>query len=525
MGLVITSLFWYTAQTDAEKLNQTQFDTRTQEIQSIIQTRMLAYEQILRGGVSLMATLNTVSRTQWAAYVAQLNVETNFPGIHGIGYAEQVPFAAKAAFLQRMRTQGLPDYAIWPAGNRDIYNPVTYLEPRTPRNLKAQGFDMLSEPTRQAALVQARDTGQPAITARLTLTAETETKPNTPANFGFIVYLPIYQSGLPTDTVDQRRAALRGFVNSPFRVNDLMRSLLRGMTDGINLRIYDGASASPEALMYDEEETNHSASAARLDSPEHAKVKTITMALYNHTWTLELTTLPSFSPQRGVSPLLILLPGVAISLLLSLLTLLLSVRFRMIQHSQQHYFRLSNFDTLTKLPNRAMFNDRLERNRLQAQRGGFKLAVLFVDIDHFKAVNDNLGHDVGDALLQEVAARMEACVRKVDTVARLGGDEFTVILCDLQDTHDAGKVAQTMLNKLAEPFALDDKLLSISVSIGIALYPADASEAADLLKNADLAMYAAKRQGRGQFQYFVAAAPDDFMPTAQLNRPSEESSG
>ena len=526
LGLVAASLLQWSANTNTEKLNQIQFDTQTQRVQSIIQTRMVAYEQILRGGVSLMGTLDNVSRTQWAAYVAQLNVETNFPGIHWIGYAEYVPQTAKAAFLQRIRSQGLPDYDIRPAGNREAYIPVTYLEPNTPRNLQALGFDMFSEPTRHMALAQARDTGQPAITDRLKLTSEPGTPTNTFvnfSNFGFLVYLPVYHSDQPTDTVAQRRTALRGFVNSPFRINDLMQNLLSGMKDGINLRIYDGTSALPEALMYDEQETSPSVSTPHLGLQENNKVKTMT--LYNHNWLLELTALPNFSPQHNVSGLSILLPGISISLLLSLLTLVLSARFRMILHSQQHYFRLSNFDTLTKLPNRAMFNDRLERNRLQAQRGGFTLAVLFVDIDRFKAVNDNLGHGVGDALLQEIAIRMETCMRKADTVARLGGDEFTVILCDLKDANDAGNIAQMILNKLAEPFALDGKMLSISVSIGIALYPSDAIESAQLLKNADVAMYAAKRLGRGRFQYFAATAPDGFMPTAQFNRPNEESRG
>jgi diguanylate cyclase (GGDEF)-like protein len=503
LGLVVTGLLWRNAQYETEKLNQAKLDARAQEIQSAIQTRMVAYEQILRGGVSLLTTLDTVTRAQWAAYVTQLNVETNFPGVHGIGYAQYVPQTGKAAFVQGIRTQGLPGYGIRPEGEREAYVPVTYLEPRTPRNLNALGFDMLSESTRQAALTLARDTGQPTMTGRLKLAAEPDPYGNKPGltHFGFLVYLPVYYPGLPTDTVEQRRVALRGFVNSPFRINDLMRSLLGRTADNINLRIYDGAQALPTALMHDQPEVSGQA-------PKVVQTTT-TVVLYNHTWTLVLTTLPSFSDRSDTSSLL-LLAGVVTSLLLGVLTLVLSLRFRSIRHSEQHYFKLSYFDSLTTLPNRTMFNDRLERNLQQAIRGDLKLAVLFVDVDHFKAVNDNLGHDVGDALLKEVAARMQSCVRKVDTVARLGGDEFTVILNDLQDPHDAGKVAQTMLNKLSLPFTLDDKLLSISVSIGISLYPSDATEAADLVRYADFAMYEAKQMGRGQFQYYSETLPNSM---------------
>ncbi|MCE3605520.1 EAL domain-containing protein [Massilia sp. P8910] len=166
-------------------------------------------------------------------------------------------------------------------------------------------------------------------------------------------------------------------------------------------------------------------------------------------------------------------------------------------------WRQANFDFLTGLPNRSMFHDRLEHELRKSRRSGLPLALMFIDIDHFKEVNDTLGHDTGDKLLREVAARLSACIRQADTVARLGGDEFTVILGELDDLDSVERVAHGMLAALAEPFAIKAETVYLSGSIGITLFPHDATDVDTLLKNADQAMYAAKNRGRNQFGYFM----------------------
>ncbi|MBI5436604.1 MAG: EAL domain-containing protein [Nitrosomonadales bacterium] len=167
-------------------------------------------------------------------------------------------------------------------------------------------------------------------------------------------------------------------------------------------------------------------------------------------------------------------------------------------------WKQANFDTLTGLPNRRMFYDRLEQDIKKADRAEFKIALLFIDLDKFKEVNDTLGHSMGDILLVEAARRIGDCVRETDTVARLGGDEFIVILAELDD--DIGsveRVAEGILRKLGEPFRLGDEVAYVSASIGITLYPDDATGTEDLLKNADQAMYTAKDKGRNRFSYFT----------------------
>ncbi len=176
----------------------------------------------------------------------------------------------------------------------------------------------------------------------------------------------------------------------------------------------------------------------------------------------------------------------------------------------------ANFDALTGLPNRAMFNDRLNHALPTMVRANRKLALMFIDLDGFKLINDTLGHDVGDLLLQEASARLLECVRKGDTVARLGGDEFTVIMPNLVDPRHAPLVGQRVLDALLRPFHVKEHEAFVSGSIGITIFPDDATEAGDLLKNADAAMYSAKDKGKSNFQFFTNDLNEEVNERAAL---------
>jgi diguanylate cyclase (GGDEF)-like protein len=166
---------------------------------------------------------------------------------------------------------------------------------------------------------------------------------------------------------------------------------------------------------------------------------------------------------------------------------------------------MAHYDALTDLPNRTLLEDRLNQAIVQARRDQYSVGVLFLDLDHFKHVNDSLGHHVGDALLQEVARRFCACVREGDSVARLGGDEFVISLSRLTDGHDAAQVAQKVVDALSSPILVGHHDLRIGASIGISLYPEDGDNADALLRAADTAMYEAKDKGRNNYQFFTTA--------------------
>jgi len=164
----------------------------------------------------------------------------------------------------------------------------------------------------------------------------------------------------------------------------------------------------------------------------------------------------------------------------------------------------AHHDALTGLPNRVLFNDRLEQAIEKAKRHESKVALLFIDLDHFKEINDSLGHDIGDKILKEVTRKLEETIRNEDTVARLGGDEFTVIIEDLAQGQDVSFLAQKILYALATPITIEGNVLYVSSSIGISLYPDDGGSSANLLKYADSAMYKAKYEGRNNFQFYSA---------------------
>jgi diguanylate cyclase (GGDEF)-like protein len=175
------------------------------------------------------------------------------------------------------------------------------------------------------------------------------------------------------------------------------------------------------------------------------------------------------------------------------------------KRAQEQIKSLAYNDALTGLPNRAVFNDRLTVALAQAHRQGQRLSVLFLDLDHFKVINDSLGHTVGDRLLQGVAGRLLASGREGDTVARLGGDEFTLLLPGIAQAVDVAKVAEKILSTIRQPFRLDEHELFVTASIGISLYPDDGLDAETLVKNADVSMYRAKELGRDTYQLYTAA--------------------
>jgi diguanylate cyclase (GGDEF)-like protein/PAS domain S-box-containing protein len=163
---------------------------------------------------------------------------------------------------------------------------------------------------------------------------------------------------------------------------------------------------------------------------------------------------------------------------------------------------LAHHDALTKLPNRVLFNDRLTQAISLAHRQGTQLAVMFIDLDRFKNINDSLGHEVGDQVLESVAGRLLACVRHSDTVSRLGGDEFIILLSPIEDGADAAYSARKVLSAVANPHIIDNRSLDVNASIGLSTYPADGLTAESLVNRADNAMYQAKRAGRNRYQFF-----------------------
>jgi diguanylate cyclase (GGDEF)-like protein/PAS domain S-box-containing protein len=186
------------------------------------------------------------------------------------------------------------------------------------------------------------------------------------------------------------------------------------------------------------------------------------------------------------------------------------------KQTEEQIWQQANFDPLTGLPNRSLLRERMGVEIKKAQRTKRRFAVLFIDLDRFKEVNDTLGHEIGDELLQQAAQRLLACVRSTDTVARLGGDEFTVILEDLDTVESPERVVKQLVEQLSLPFTLQHEQVYVSASIGVTLYPDDAQTLTQLLKNADQAMYAAKNSGRNCYSFFTPSMQANLIARAAM---------
>lgn len=173
------------------------------------------------------------------------------------------------------------------------------------------------------------------------------------------------------------------------------------------------------------------------------------------------------------------------------------------KESEQQIQFLAHYDALTKLPNRTLFGDRIQQALAAAKRSSKKVALLFLDLDRFKSINDSLGHLSGDLLLQSVANRLKSCVREMDTVCRQGGDEFMVLLTEIDKAEDAAHIASKIVSAMSEAHLVEDSRLIVTFSIGISIYPDDAVDSPLMIKNADAAMYHAKEKGRNNFQFFT----------------------
>ena len=249
-GLSDTAFLAYYQKAEADQVSAREFGFVCREIQAKIEARLSDHAQILRSGAAFFSHDNGITRTEWHVFVERQKISRKLPGIQGFGFAKLVPCAQLAQHIQEIRSEGFADYRINPEGDRGTYSAIIYLEPFTDRNLRAFGYDMLSEPVRRAAMERARDLDEVALTGKVTLVQET----GKDIQAGTLMFAPVYRKGMPSGTLAERRAALFGWVYSPYRMTDLLEGIL-GRWDSagqrIHLKIFDGATATPDALLYD----------------------------------------------------------------------------------------------------------------------------------------------------------------------------------------------------------------------------------------------------------------------------------
>lgn len=306
-SLLVTALAWYISNESVKKRAEDRFFFRTEDLIHAIGERMLNYEQVLWGGIGLFKSSEEVTRLEWFNYVENLRLNDFYPGIQGIGYSKMIPPEELEAHEQQIRGEGFPNYVVRPRGIRPLYSAIVYLEPFDVRNRRAFGFDMYSEPTRRKAMERACDTGEAAISGMVTLVQEMDKD----IQKGFLMYLPHYRNGAPTQTVAQRREALEGFVYSPFRIGDLMRGVLGRKISEIGFTIYDGDEVTREQIMYTSENMPDGQ-----EKPEYRRVYQMKLN-GGHPWTVVIESTPSFvGADDAEQPMIVAIGGLIIDLLL-----------------------------------------------------------------------------------------------------------------------------------------------------------------------------------------------------------------
>jgi diguanylate cyclase (GGDEF)-like protein len=644
----LTLWLWHHINLEVEANAKVRFDYRINQQKLEIQDRLHAYEQVLYGAAGLFKSSDFVSREEWRIYVEALQLPRWLPGIQGVGYSLMIPGSEKAAHEAWMRKSGFPDYAIYPAGDREIYSSIIYLEPFSGRNLRAFSYDMYSEPVRRAAMDRAMESGNPALSGKVTLVQEMgkEVQP------GFLIYLPIYRKDVPHNTPESRRAALVGFVYSPFRAGDLMSNIFNDAQRDVDVEIFD-ENPLPANLLF---ESAPGQPAGRLFAEEIIEVEGRKWTLHFHSnsafdatvsnplsWVIlgggllvsfvvfvalhlnakhsrksirdqrqlarsarEIRTLAEMTDMLQscnsrleaypviATTMIRLFPGmsggcyilnasetalesvvewggntpeekifapedcwamrrgkmhaicdgnldnqpckhlhngerntVCVPMLAQAkaMGMLLLKRDEECHDLQQvgHQLELihtvvdsislalanlilreslqetSVRDPLTGLYNRRFMEAMLDRELRRMERAGEHLAIAMLDLDHFKVINDNLGHAAGDLVLKELGRLMRSFRQGADVACRYGGEEFILILPEVEpdgvlDRMETLRQSIEKLNLSLEGVALP----CISASIGVALFPQHGNDPQQLIKQADEAMYRAKREGRNR---------------------------
>ncbi|SPC19551.1 bifunctional diguanylate cyclase/phosphodiesterase [Cupriavidus taiwanensis] len=767
-GAMLTAGAWLQADRLERHAAQQHFDALLAQAGSALRERMQENERLLRGVAAVMTANPGASRAQWRNYLYTAQRDDLPAGTQAIGYAplttpQQVPRLVQAA-----RADGLADYSIHPAGARALYAPILYIDPLDGRSMRVAGFDMLSEPTRRAALEAARDSGEPRLSAGLDPIGEPEAVAR---QRGALVFLPVYGAGAPLSTVAQRREAVLGYVYLSLRLGDLMRAVGASASNELELSLHEGGPAAAGALLSGgptEGELREDGSAPLLQGERQFHYG-------GRSWTLRAATRPAFEAAHGPRPaLLVPAAGALATLLLAWLTYALArqgraarqrearavhaweddsamlqaclaqsadgfvvtdahgvvvraseragqlfgtnatrlagrsldalipgatgvvpadaaagsairrelsglradgdrfalrvsaarlpaaegaashwlwtvtdlaperraqdaaamqaaryaglldhaafcvITFdedglitginaagqRMLWYSStelvghmpvtglhvaaeladharalsaelgapvapglpallakprlgltderewtwvrkggsrmpvrlavsalpvsaqatvaagyqaigydlterlrvDEYIRhLALHDPLTGLPNRAELGERAQALLLQARTRGERVALLLLDLDHFKRINDSLGHPVGDDVLRTMADRIKGTVRQGDLVARMGGDEFGVVLGGLRHDSEAELIAAKIQARVNEELVAGGQRLRVTPSVGMAVFPDDGDTLTELLKSADSAVYAAKQGGRARLCRFASA--------------------
>ena len=507
IGLALSAVSWVVIATWEDRLAKLDFERIADDHGKSLQSGLDQYlQELIALRAHFSASNGGVSRAEFEVFTAELL--EGHPAILGFSWVPRVGREERESFERAAVRDGIQDYeikAIGPdgslsrAGEQDEYFPIYYKNAQL-HSERIYGIDLHDGGVRQQPLERARDTNRPAATGNFRMQTGTGNRN------GFFIVLPVYRRGLPHDTVEDRRRNLLGFVQGIFLFESMVDAILAGTKSPLNILLYDTFADLDDLPVH-----------VRADDPKQASLTPKSQAIAaepNRTGELKAGDRHwpfVIVPASGASYLRrhhrawivfgadLLITGLAVSYMWNTSRLISRLRA-----AKETATALARTDALTALSNRRAFVERLNQTHAGIARGNAPYAVLFIDLDDFKDINDTQDHVIGDALLVEVAGRLLRAVRASDVVARFGGDEFAVLQTNVRDASGAGELAGKINKVLAAPYRINGIELHLTASIGVALFSDQIERPETLLMQADLALYRAKDDGRNVFRFHSA---------------------
>jgi diguanylate cyclase (GGDEF)-like protein len=505
VAMTLAGATFYQVRHGEERALRDQFDTESRELARLLQRRLDAQSDSVLAVAKLMELASLTRPDDYREAVTPWL--RRYSGTQNFGWSPRVTEAQRAQFEAEQQAGGLREFRIlgrdaqgktFPALPATDHLPITLVEPLE-TNRSVLGLDVLVLPATSEAVMATRISGRPEVTQGIRLVQETRQQR------GVVMYQAVF--GRQAD--GSPYGEIKGVVSAVFRMDDVLVAALGPIApQRLLLCLIDPQGRAGNQRLVGAEGCENQAAPRRALSIE------LPVRFSDRFWEFRVTEGPGYRAEHRswTAWATVALGLTAVGMLgvfLVVITghgrrtqLLVDQRTEELAGSNARLVQLAHFDPLTGLANRKHWMDQAQATLEAAQRHGDRLAVMFIDLDRFKHVNDSLGHSAGDRLLGTVALRLRECLRSRDVLARLGGDEFVVLLPRLKQRDGAASAARKIMQVLAQPVLLDQHEVTVSASLGLACYPEDGDSVETLLRHADTAMYAAKDAGRNGWRFF-----------------------
>jgi len=497
VGLAMSTATWFYVSAFDEELALKAFYQEATDSTQILKNGLDEYSnKLIAIGTLFTATQHDLSRDEFVAFSGTLFKEQ--PAILGLSWVPRVTRGGRAAHELAARSDGIIDYQIRDVGpnntleiapERDEYLPIYYSTKETPTS-KLYGYDLHDGGIRQRTFETARDEKRIAASPSFMLRSGGGDR------LGFVSALPIYLRGHHSNTLEERRRNIDGYVLGIYQIGQMVDTILTTVTSPLDIFLFETNAAANDMPVY--------VRSSRLRDKPAVPIPFAALTARPH-WLSDVSTsgkhwtIVSPAPER-----LIANSHIRAWLIFSVGLVLTSIVVAFMWVSIRNARRLESLvrtDPLTGLANRLFFSERLDAAFLAAQSGAAQFVVHFIDLDGFKDVNDSFGHSQGDRLLRAAVLRLKALIREDDVLGRFGGDEFAILQADTSDPSAAAALAARIIKSMSVPFKIEGDEVTVTASIGVAMFAEGTTTPDAMMIQADLALYRAKNDGRNCYRF------------------------